>query len=183
MSLLLTIGWLGYSSVNQVAKLTEDLYNHPFAVSTAVLRIQSDVLGMHRAIKEIVLAESIDDIQRQQKFLTETEAKVLSDFNMVQERFLGEPALVQTALQSFQEWRPIREEVIQLAATGRKQKALMLAQVSGNQRVEAIETVLSRCAILLGIKRRRSARMQNKSVTKHCCISLFHSASQCWCRA
>jgi len=137
--LLLTVGWLGYSAVTQVAELTENLYNHPFAVSTAVLRIQRDVLGMHRAIKEIVLAESIDEINRQQQFLTETEANVLSDFKLVQERFLGDPKLVQSAMRNFEEWRPIREEVIRLALAGRKQDALLLAQVSGNQRVATIE--------------------------------------------
>ena len=62
--LILTISWLGYSTVNRVAELTENLYNHPFTVSTAVLRIQRDVLGMHRAVKEIVLAESSEEIQR-----------------------------------------------------------------------------------------------------------------------
>ena len=130
--LLLTVGWLGYSAVTQVAELTENLYNHPFAVSTAVLRIQRDVLGMHRAIKEIVLTESIDEINRQQQFLTETEANVLSDFELVQERFLGDPRLVQSAMRNFEEWRPIREEVIRQTLAGRKQDALLLAQVSGN---------------------------------------------------
>ena len=141
--LLLTVGWLGYSAVTQVAELTENLYNHPFAVSTAVLRIQRDVLGMHRAIKEIVLTESIDEINRQQQFLTETEANVLSDFKLVQERFLGDPRLVQSAMRNFEEWRPIREEVIRQTLAGRKQDALLLAQVSGNQRVATIEVSIA----------------------------------------
>ena len=137
--LLLTIGWLGYSSVNRVADLTENLYNHPFTVSTAVLRIQRDVLGMHRAIKEIVLSDAMEDVARQQQYLAGTEANVLADFKLVRERFLGDPALVQSALEHFEAWKPIREEVVRLRLAGKHQEALLLAQTKGNQHVAAIE--------------------------------------------
>jgi PAS domain S-box-containing protein len=137
--LLLTIGWLGYSSVYRVAELTENLYNHPFTVSTAVLRIQRDVLGMHRAIKEIVLSVSTEDIGRQQQFLAGAETNVLADFQLVQDRFLGDPALVLAAKQHFDSWKPIRAEVIRLSLAGKHQEALLLAQTEGNQHVAAIE--------------------------------------------
>jgi PAS domain S-box-containing protein len=136
---MLTIGWLGYSSVNRVAELTENLYNHPFAVSAAVLRIQRDVLGMHRAVKEIVLSDSAEDIGRQQQYLAGTEANVLADFKLVQERFLGDTALVQSAMNHFEAWRPVRDEVIRLNLAGMKQEALLLAQTEGNRHVAAIE--------------------------------------------
>ncbi len=137
--LLLTIGWLGYSSVNRVADLTENLYNHPFAVSTAVLRIQRDVLGMHRAIKEVILSDSTEEIGRQQQYLAGAEANVLADFKLVQERFLGDPALVTAAERNFEDWRSVREEVIRLSLAGKHQEALLLAQTEGNQHVAAIE--------------------------------------------
>jgi PAS domain S-box-containing protein len=137
--LLLTIGWLGYSSVSRVAELTESLYNHPFAVSTAVLRIQRDVLGMHRAIKEIVLSTSPEEISNQQQFLSATEANILVDFKLLRERFLGDSALVQSALTHFEAWRPVRDEVIRLSFAGKQQEALLLAQTEGNQHVAAIE--------------------------------------------
>jgi len=137
--LLLVIGWLGYSSVNRVAELTENMYKHPFTVSTAVLRIQRDVLGMHRAIKEVVLATSPAEISRQQQYLAATEADVLANIKLVQERFLGDAALVQSVLAHFKAWGPSREEVIRLSLTGRKQEALLIAQTEGNQHVAAIE--------------------------------------------
>jgi len=137
--LLVTIGWLGYSSVSRVAELTESLYNHPFAVSTAVLRIQRDVLGMHRAIKEIVLSTSPEEISNQQQFLSATEANILVDFKLLRERFLGDSALVQSALTHFEAWRPVRDEVIRLSLAGKPQEALLLAQTEGNEHVAAIE--------------------------------------------
>ena len=61
---ILALGWVGLSSVSRVANLTEDLYEHPFVVSTAVLRINANVLVMHRAVKDILLSDSQESIQQ-----------------------------------------------------------------------------------------------------------------------
>ncbi len=140
--LLLVMGWVGYRSVNRVAELTEQLYDHPFTVSTAVLRIRGDVAVMHRSIKDVVLSSSTADINRFAKQVDEAELRVLADLELVQELYLGNPQSVKDVRQKFLSWRPIWEEVIKLSLAGRKQEAGQINRNLGNPKVVEIDTAV-----------------------------------------
>ena len=112
--LALTLG-LGVFSMNTMAglsALTTKLYKHPFTVSTAALQAEADMIAMHRSMKDVVLSPDAAGIDKAVTAVNEGEAKVLKQFAIVNERFLGDKALVKEALEEFQAWRPIREEVI-----------------------------------------------------------------------
>ena len=137
--IMLALGWLGVSSVDKVAGLTEELYEHPFTVSTAVLRIHANIVIMHRAVKDIVLAETPESIQQFQRIVDQTEEKVYADFRLVEERFLGDAEMVVAARRSFSEWKPIRNEVIRLAQTGNKREAALMTQNEVARQVAEVE--------------------------------------------
>ena len=80
-------------SANKMASLsymTDRLYNHPFAVSTSVLKIEVAITAMHRSMKDIVLAKG--DVQRRNAMsaLDNAEKKVFEQFSLLNERFLGD---------------------------------------------------------------------------------------------
>ncbi len=141
--ILLLIGWVGNSSVNKVAQLTEDLYEHPLAVSTAVLRIYANVIIMHRAMKDIVLTDSQEAAAPYRKIVDQTEEKVLADFRLVEERFLGDLSTEQAARDAFLAWSPIRGEVLRLVSEGKRREAAILSQTISARQVEEVETKIN----------------------------------------
>lgn len=87
--ILLALGWVGYAAVNRVAQLTEDLYDHPLVVSTAVLRIHSNVISLDRLMKDVVLASSPEEIIQYRRTMDQTETEIANDFILVQIDFLA----------------------------------------------------------------------------------------------
>lgn len=138
--LILALAWVGNYSVNRVANLTEDFYEYPFVVSTAVLRINTNIIIMHRAMKDIVLSDSQAATDRYRNIVDKMEEQVLTDFKLVEERFLGDSEMVKAARRSFLAWKPIREEVIRLVLEGKRPEAAVITQTTGARQVEEIET-------------------------------------------
>ena len=99
--LLLFIGWSGYQAVDRVTEVSVKLVEHPFTVSTTVLRVQSNVLRMRHIMHELIAAASAEEIDRYAKQVADLEAKVLADFDLIESRFLGAPQWVAEAKQLF----------------------------------------------------------------------------------
>jgi|GEM_PF-2273309 len=138
--ILLILGWIGYWAVNKVADLTTELYDHPYTVSIAVLRINANVMSMHLTMKELLLATTPEEIRAYKTIIDQTEEKVLIDFQLVEERFLGQPRMVQEAVQAFLKWRPIREELISLILEGKKLEAIAISRNIEDQQIAEVES-------------------------------------------
>jgi len=137
--IMLTLGWVGSSSVDKVADLTEELYDHPLVVSTAVLRIYSNVFVMERAIKDIILSESQEASYQYRGIINRTEDAILVEFGLVEDRYMGDIEAVRIARRSFLAWKPIRDEVIRLAMEGKRSEAAFISQTRGVRQTEEIE--------------------------------------------
>ena len=137
--ILLAVGWIGYIAVDRTAQVTEDLYEHPFAVSTAVLRIQANVISLNRLMKNVVLASSLEEIEQYRQDMEQTKREIANDFVLVQDRFLGDPALVQEIMQAYSRTGPILDEVIKLKLDNRNLEATTLAMTAGTQNLRDIE--------------------------------------------
>ena len=140
--IIMILGWVGSFSVDRVADLTEELYEHPLVVSTAVLRIDGNVIDMHRAMKDIVLSDSQEAVNRYRTIVSQTEDDILADFKLVEEKFLGNSEEVRAAKRTFLAWKPTREEVLRLVQDGKRVEAARLTQTEGERKVAEIETQL-----------------------------------------
>jgi len=138
--IILALGWVGNYSVNRVADLTEDLYEHPLVVSTAVLRIHTNIIIMHRAMKDIVLSDSPAATDLYHSIVEKREEQVLTDFALVEERFLGDIEMVEAARRTFIAWKPIREGVLRQVQEGKRPEAADISQTTSNRQVEEIES-------------------------------------------
>lgn len=128
-------------SANKMASLsymTDRLYNHPFAVSTSVLKIEVAITAMHRSMKDIVLAK--DDIQRRNAMsaLNDAEKKMYDQFNLLSERFLGDKTNVDNVKSLIVQWKPLRGKVIKLVSEGKRQSAANVTKNEGKEHVEKI---------------------------------------------
>ena len=138
--IILTLGWVAYAAVNYMAQTTEALYRHPFTVSTAVLRIQSNILRMHQIMQGVTRIESAGGTMAMKEEVEKLEAEILSDFSLLQERYLGDPRSVQDALQAFEGSYEIRRQILQLCLTGNHQAALNILQESGLSQMRELES-------------------------------------------
>jgi len=108
--------------MNTLAELTATLYRHPYSAATAVLRIDANIVRMHRSMRDVIIAENETDINTATTAVAKYERKVYKDLSIAKERFLGDQKHIEEFLEFFEEWKPIREETIRLMLAGKKQR-------------------------------------------------------------
>ncbi len=108
--ILLVIGCiLAYVTIyfmGQLAQHSIDLYNHPFTVERALHRIEGNIFRIELAVKSAAATEEANEKIR------ELEQRIRNDFEIVEEKFLGEKQAIEMAKALFDEWRPIRDDSV-----------------------------------------------------------------------
>ncbi len=110
---LMIIGgtWSGVIAL-KLSDLTAKLYKHPLAVSTSIRDINTNLIAIHRNMKDVAMAEDIDQLKKAQAGAEEYAQKAETAFELLNERFLGSKTDIQMAEKLFAGWKPIREKVI-----------------------------------------------------------------------
>jgi len=124
--------------VNAVAGLTERLYRHPYTVTSAALEVQGHITAMHRSMKDVALARTGEGIAAAVADVDGHEKAALESFDLILERFLGEKKDIEAARRAFEEWRPIRDEVIALSREGKAEAAAQVTRERGAVHVTAL---------------------------------------------
>ncbi len=136
--LLLLVGIWGLYEINVLYELNQKLYKHPFTVSNAVLRIENNILKMHRDMKDILLAEDEAAIQRYAQEIDKVERETLEDFKVIGARFLGKKQQHLATLDLFVKWKSIRAEAMALLNQGLKKQAADITNGKGAAHVDSI---------------------------------------------
>ena len=129
--LVLALGGVSLYFMQELSSLTAKLYRHPYAVSTAMLRIDGNIVKIHRAMKDVALATSPADMDKAMAKVTDLEAAVYKDFEIVGERFLGDKGNVNKARKLFADWKPIRDEVVAFMKQGKRDEAAAVTTGKG----------------------------------------------------
>ncbi len=98
--------------MQNLADYERKLYQHPFTVSTAMLRIDGNIVRMNHSMKNIVLAKSEADIESAIAIVADLEVEVFNDLDLVDESFLGDKEKVKELRRLFRNWKPIRDNII-----------------------------------------------------------------------
>ena len=139
-ALVVVLGLLSLNTMSSLAKLTENLHEHPMAVTNAALDARGNIAGIRMQVLAAVLADTPEDIGAAVKEIDELEAATYDDFKIMLERFLGDKAKIQQALQTFKAWKPIRDKAIALIREGKRDDALQIIRGPGGQQAEAART-------------------------------------------
>lgn len=118
---------LSVSSMSRLSDLTNKLYNHPYTVSNAVLRIDRNIIKMHRSMKELTLGRSEDEHYETIERVYELENQIYGDFKIVFQQFLGEKRQIEEAYRAFSAWKPIRNEIIEAVKNNDFDKARQIS--------------------------------------------------------
>ncbi len=123
--LLVGIGLSAIFSMVRLSKITDNMYIHPFTVSNAAQRINTNLIAMHQYMGGVVEAGTQQDILFYVEKVNQHEQFILNDFNIIFERFLGEKSKVEDAYDGIISWKPIRNEVI-------RHKVQLLSGIKGD---------------------------------------------------
>lgn len=124
--------------VNSMADLTKKLHQHPFTVSNKVLEANSDIIAMHRYMKDVALAKNTKDLKVAIALVNSHEAQVYKHFDLIKTRFLGDKARIEKVYLLFSNWKPIRSEVIELMRKGKSEEAALITKDKGARYVETL---------------------------------------------
>ena len=83
---LMLISFTSLRQTQRIASTTATMYDHPLQVSQAIGSLRSDVLSMHRAMKDLVLAAEANTIL---PALDGYRIDALKQLDILQERYLG----------------------------------------------------------------------------------------------
>ncbi|MDD2469131.1 MAG: MCP four helix bundle domain-containing protein, partial [Desulfobulbus sp.] len=135
--LLGAFAWIQTDIMWQEAK---GLYDHPYMVRAAIGEIKTDVLRIHRGVKDLCLAENTQETQSILQGMDTSEADAHRQFKIVYDRYLGPQSNIDEAFEAFVQWKAIREEIRRLLREGNQSEAIQRTRPngSGGRQVEEI---------------------------------------------
>ncbi|HSH04371.1 MAG TPA: methyl-accepting chemotaxis protein [Anaerolineae bacterium] len=125
-----------------LADLTSRMFNHPLQVTRATISAHTDIIKMHRGMKDVVLATTIAEQQAAHQEVNRLETQVNNQLDIVEEWILGDEGaqLIRETQQLFADWRPIREDVISLIGAGETEAAAAITRGRGADHVAKLES-------------------------------------------
>ncbi|MDH3998483.1 MAG: MCP four helix bundle domain-containing protein, partial [Desulfuromonadales bacterium] len=123
----------------QLSSRTMILFEHPLAVSNAVLRINTNVIKIHHDMEEIVLSANPDITEQKLSAINPLENNIADDFGLIERQFLGPEEQVNKAREEIIAWKEIRNQVVALANRGEYEAASDITRGREDQHVERIE--------------------------------------------
>ncbi|MCK5671806.1 MAG: MCP four helix bundle domain-containing protein, partial [Spirochaetales bacterium] len=78
LSILITIivGSFALYEIHILSNLVKSMYNHPLTVSNSVRDIRADIIAMHRSMKDVALAETIEEVETAAEIVNQYEKQV-----------------------------------------------------------------------------------------------------------
>ncbi len=125
------LGVVAWVQTSLLWQSTKDLYSHPFMVSRAVGQIISDVLTIHRGMKDICLADNGREREAIQRDMETLEADARRQFDILYERYLGNRQDLDAAFNALVQWNSIRRETIRLLQAGHTAEAMQRTKPTG----------------------------------------------------
>lgn len=128
--------------MDEIANSTEVLYSHPYTVHTSALKIQRDIFSIEQEMKDMVFLGDTSTVQERADVVEQLEEGVYQELALLYERFRGEKTVLDTTKEAFDEWKPIRDEIIRLQRTGRQAEAAELTRQSSEKQLSLIEEAI-----------------------------------------
>jgi len=133
---------LAVKQMRSLSSYTELLYKHPFAVSVAIAKVEGSITGMHRSMKDVALANSLEQINQAVADVAHIEKEALQYFAVLNERFLGDQSEIKALQENFMNWKPIRSEVIVLMKEGKRAEARQITENEGEAHIRDLNNRL-----------------------------------------
>ena len=117
------LSFTSYRHTRQIANELTKFYNHPYQVRRALGALGSDILLIHRGMKDLVLVSDTKDIEQIKSELELYKEDAFKKIEILYSQYLGPKSEIDSVHSCFVKWNSVREETIRLLDTGRKQEA------------------------------------------------------------
>ena len=148
----------------KLAELNNKIYQHPFSVSVAVFEIDIDILAMHRYMKDVALAKNKNELEVAISLVEKHENDVYQNFKLIKERFLGNQETINAAYITFVDWKPIRDEIIDLRFDNQGQLA---AAINRGKSAAYVKVLNQRMNVLKDFARKKALEFKSNSQNAH----------------
>ena len=138
--LFVIFGVFSLNEIQRLGGLTRTLYDHPLQVSNAALKASMGLIKMHRSMKDVASSLNQTDRSRAARMVDEAEEAVYENLSLINQQILGSEgkALVAETERKFAGWKPIRDEVFNLALN-KEHEAEKLSKGKSAQYVAMLE--------------------------------------------
>lgn len=115
---IIVIGIVSVLQNYQLGDQTENMYNHPFQVRSAIGKLNADVLSMRLATRDLMINKTDYDKQAalQLMELSAQDAKI--QFDILKNKYLGPKSDVEAAYTAFVKWKVARDANTAMAVAG-----------------------------------------------------------------
>jgi signal transduction histidine kinase len=139
-------------------QITHKLYQHPFIVNNAALKLENNVQQIRNNMLQI--ATGVDRPEQNKQAIKEADALAQENLRLIRQNFLGDMSKVDQIESLFAQWQQDRAKV--LSAAGRNQRVLAEKQVStaGLESTERIKALIDYVEDFSG---KRAARFMDES--------------------
>ncbi|WP_321495082.1 diguanylate cyclase [uncultured Desulfobacter sp.] len=140
--LLAATGFFLIQSMESLAKETENIYRHPFAVSNATRDIRIHILSIQNDLKESMLSKGGESFGIQVERICLNENKIRGQFERIEERFLGDKQDVKKMIQAFDRWKTQCESIVSLKKKDMNDQALRMMQEQLPQTAKELDAAI-----------------------------------------
>jgi len=168
--LISTMGILSIVKMQELSDLTQDLYEHPLHVTNSTKTIQANIISMHRYMKDVVLSKNDLELKKALKEVERSEKIVYKEFKTIFNRYLGDKKDIEKSYIAFVNWKPIRDEIIQLVAEGKKTQAADITKGKGAKHVKMLNNQI--CTLIKFAQKKADYFLKDSLITKQNAIYL-----------
>lgn len=146
--LLLTIllGVIAILDMEKLAVRTEKLYNHPFTVSSAILKIDATVTKLWGLVEQRLNMQHSEAQNRALSQRQSLEQEIEWHFETLRQRFLGDQKQIEETYQSYRAWRDLIEQEVALLNDDHHARQLAQIEHTVHRRLDELEARIRRIA-------------------------------------
>jgi methyl-accepting chemotaxis protein len=122
---LLCVGLYSFVAMSNLAATTEKLYRHPFTVSVNIARADGNLIRQYRSMDKLLTKR--EPVDQTLAAFERIDPELEGQLKLVHERFLGDKTLSANLIKTYDEWKLVRAQIIDLAKTGKQDDAIKLS--------------------------------------------------------
>jgi len=140
--LLILVSIFSLNRMTYLAGFTEKMYKNPYAVSRAIREVESDLIRMHRGMKDVALSENSLEVEKHVDLVNQFERRVFDNLAFATDKYLWDKSIFTKFKEDFMQWKPIRAEVVAMIHQGQRDKAAAITKQRGAKQVKKLEEEL-----------------------------------------
>lgn len=125
------LGEVSYIQSEKIHSQTETMYGHPIAVRVAIGNFRSDIIAIHRDMKDLLFAVDEKEIAVDLDQIETSKGNAFEQIDIFYNQYSGPRTDIDKVKHEFIKWNIAREETIRLMRSGKTQEAQNRTKTSG----------------------------------------------------